>query len=210
MNVKLLGLLVVVLMGSATPAHAVMGVGDITFDPTTYAEVAKMYSQMKQLWKTAQDQLKTLDEMQTAMIQAREGVEALQNMDLKKAAQDLIPGSGGGSNKIGDLRSRMSSFEGNVSGSVGYVGYQLQRIKDLEKLQALQDQSAKNLSKSSDKTSAEANSKITAQSTSVLATLAAAEAQRKKEEDLAAAQDLEVQKSMIGESHKIYNALGGD
>ena len=159
----------------STPSFALWGVGDISFDPTTYGEVAKLYSQTKELYETTKKQLKTLDEVRTTLMEAKEGVEALQNFDLKKTAQSL-KGSGldGKDNKIGALRSEMSTLEGKLGGTSSYLQYQKQRIANLEKLDMLQGESAKNVDKASSKTSAEANSKITAQSTSILATLAAA------------------------------------
>lgn len=202
---------VVLSLVVSTPAHAIWGVGDISFDPTTYAEVAKMYDQTVKLYKTTKDQLKTLDDVRTTLLEAKEGVDALQNFDLQKTAKSLKgDGLDGKDNKIGALRGEMSTLEGKLGGTSSYLQYQKQRIANLETLDMLQGESAKNLDKASSKTSAEANSKITAQSTSILATLAAAEEKRKQEQDMAAAHDMQQRRELAGGASKLYDAIGKD
>ena len=41
----------------ANPAHAFLGVGDITFDPTSYAQLTKQYQQAVELYNNAKKQL---------------------------------------------------------------------------------------------------------------------------------------------------------
>lgn len=210
MKSKFLCLLLFILAVGSTPAYAFWGIGDVTFDPTTFGEVTKMYQQTVQLWNTAKSSLNTLNEVQNILNQAKEGVEALKNFDLKKAAENIEGGGYGSSDKISALRAEISNVAGNLSGSVSYLNYQTQRIKNLQNLETLLGQSAKNLSKASDTTSADANGKITAQSTSLMATLAAAEQQRKEQQDMATARDAEQRQSLVGESSKIYDAAGKD
>lgn len=208
MKSKFVCLLLMFLAFGGSPAYAFWGIGDVTFDPTTFGEVTKMYQQTVQLWNTAKSSLNTLNQVQQTLNQAREGVDALKNFNLKQTAGNLT--GNGSADKINALRSEMSNVEGGLSGSASYLNYQTQLITNLQNLEKLREESAKNLSKASDTTSADANGKITAQSTSTMAALAAAESQRKEEQDMATARDAEQRRSLIGESSKLYDTLGKD
>jgi hypothetical protein len=210
MKAQLLYLLLLFFSVCSTPAYAFWGVGDVTFDPTTYGEVMNLYNQTVKLWNTAKESLNTLNQVQQTLNQAKEGVDALKNFNLKQTAGNLVAGGNGGSDKINALRAEMSNVEGGISGSTSYISYQTQRITNLQNLEKLRKESAKNLSKASDTTSSDANGKITAQSTSTMAALAAAEEQRKEEQDMATARDAEQRRSLIGESSKIYDTMGKD
>lgn len=202
-------LLVIALLVVSSPAHAFWGMGDVTFDPSSYGELISLYEQAQQAWDTAKSTLDSMQKVENTINQARQGVEALENFNLKQAAQQLANGGGIGasSDKIAALRSEMSNVEGTVGGNTSYVKYQLQRINNLEKLSALQDQSAKNLGIASAQTSADQNTKLTAQSTSTLATLAAAEHQRNVEQQMAAAADVQNRQKLKSDSTTIYDAV---
>jgi hypothetical protein len=181
---------------------------DIVFDPSTYAQAVKLYQQGVQLWETTKKSLDTLHQIQTTVEQAKEGVDALKNFDLKKTASNLASGSSGQSDKISALRSQMSNIEGGVSSNASYLKYQAQRVRNLENLEILQKQSSGNLGKASDKTSTDANNKITAQSTSTMAALMAAEAQRNQEADMQAASDAERRRNLTGGASELYGSIG--
>ncbi len=208
MKSKFLCLLFLFLAVCSTPAYAFWGVGDVTFDPTTYGEVANLYKQTVDLWNTAKSSLNTLNQVRQTLNDAKAGVDALKNFNLKQTAGNLT--GNGSADKINALRAEMSNVEGGLSGSASYLNYQRQRITNLQNLEKLRGESAKNLSKASDTTSADANGKITAQSTSTMAALAAAESQRKEQQDMATARDAEQRRSLVGESSKIYDAIGND
>lgn len=210
MNSKLWWLLPAALISS--PAHAVLGFGDLTFDASTYGAVGQVVTQGKKLWDTTKKQLTSLDEIQRTLKDANAGVEALRNINLKKVASDLVPGSDPtNKDRINVLRSQMNSVESGVNGDTNYAKYQLQRIKNLETLQALQAESAKNLdaaSNASKKSCTACDTKITAQSTAALAALAATEQQRKQEQDIAAAEDARRQHDSFSQSSSLYDAIG--
>lgn len=175
----------VVLIGSAAFADPVpVPSGTPTYDASTAMGVSQVWTQTKALWNTAQEQLAQLDKMQATLIEANEGVENLQSIDLQKWAKDMSNWDLSNSkNKIGALRAQMSNFEGKLGSDANFVEFNKQNVKNLQTLDFLQQQSARNLDKSAGKTSAGMDTKITSQNTSTMAALASAEEQRKQMED---------------------------
>lgn len=193
---------------SADPAP-IPGAGTPTYDVATASGISQVWTQTKALWQTAKDQLAQLDKMQTTLIEAKEGVDNLMSIDLQKWAKDLTPGNFMNSkNKIGALRAEMSNFEGKLSTDSNFVTYNIQSIKNLQTLEFLQQQSAKNLDKSAGKTSAGMDAKITSQNTSTMAALAAAEEARRQMEEHAKAEDAQARKDAFDQSGNFYKAIG--
>lgn len=194
------------------PARAVFGVGDLSFDPTVYAEVVSLYEQGKEIWDTAKKQLDTLAEVQRTIKQANQAYQSIVNIDLKKIAGDLTTSDLKGSkDQIAALRSEMDQTENALGGNVRYYQYQSQRIKNLESLELLQKASADNLERASGNMGeavVPTSTQITAQSTSTLAALAAAEEQRRVNEDVSKEQAYRTEKLTIMGTAEIYKAVG--
>lgn len=192
-----------------TPAQAIIGIGDISFDPTVYAELISIYEQGKALFDTAKKQLDSLADIQKTINEANQAYESLVNMDLKRLSNDLAPrGTDGSSNRFAAMRSELDRIQSTAEGSVSYVQYQQQRLKNLESLELLQTASASNTERASGKTNAATSSQITAQSTSTLAALAAAEEQRRVEEDMGREHARRTEKDAIISTGSIYKAIG--
>ena len=194
------------------PARAVFGVGDLSFDPTVYAEVVSLYEQGKEIWDTAKKQLDTLAEVQRTIKQANQAYQSIVNIDLKKIAGDLTTSDLKGSkDQIAALRSEMDQTENALGGNVRYYQYQSQRIKNLESLELLQKASTDNLERASGNMGeavVPTSTQITAQSTSTLAALAAAEEQRRVNEDVSKEQAYRTEKLTIMGTAEIYKAVG--
>lgn len=192
------------------PVQALFGVGDLSFDPTVYAELVSIYDQGKELFDTAKKQLSSLADIQKTINEANQAYESLVNMDLKKLSNDLAPrGTDGSSNRFAAMRSELDRIQSTAEGSVSYVQYQQQRLKNLESLELLQTASASNTERASSKTNAATSAQITAQSTSTLAALAAAEEQRRVEEDIGREHGRRIEKDAIISTGSIYKAIGG-
>jgi len=192
------------------PAQAIVGIGDISFDPTVYAELVSIYDQGKELFDTVKKQLSSLADIQKTINEANQAYESLVNMDIKKLASDLAPrGTDGSSNRFAAMRSELDRIQSTGEGSAAYVQYQKQRITNLENLELLQTASATNTDRASSKTNAATSSQITAQSTSTLAALAAAEEQRRVEEDIGREHGRRIEKDAINSAGSIYKAIGG-
>ena len=191
------------------PAQALFGVGDLSFDPTVYAELVSLYDQGKEIFGNAKKQLSSLADIQKTINEANQAYESLVNMDLKKLSGDLAPRStDGSSNRFAAMRSELDRIQSTAGGSAAYVQYQQQRLKNLESLDLLQNASASNTGRASDKTNVATSSQITAQSSSTLAALAASEEQRRVQEDMALAQSRKAEISNLQGTRNIYDAIG--
>ena len=191
------------------PAYALFGVGDLSFDPTVYAEIVSLYDQGKEIFDNAKKQLSSLADIQKTINEANQAYESLVNMDLKKLSNDLAPRSTtGNDNRFAAMRSEIDRVQSTAGSSASYVQYQQQRLKNLESLDLVQTASASNTGRASDKTNAATSSQITAQSTSTLAALAASEEQRRVQEDMALAQSRKTEINNLQGTRSIYDAIG--
>ena len=190
-------------------AHALFGVGDLSFDPTVYAEIVSLYEQGKEIFDNAKKQLSSLADIQKTINEANQAYESLVNMDLKKLSNELtIRDTSGNSNRFAAMRSELDRIQSTAGGNASYIQYQQQRLKNLESLELVQSASASNTGRASDKTNAATSSQITAQSTSTLAALAASEEQRRVQEDMALAQSRKTEINNLQGTRNIYDAIG--
>jgi len=192
-----------------TPAHAIFGIGDVSFDPTSYSELVSLYDQAKQLYDTAVKQLNSLASIESTIKQANEAYDSVVNLNLKKIAGDLTPRNpNGSSNQFAAMSAELSRVQSTAGSDVAYVQYQAQRLKNLESLTLLQDASADNTQRATDKTNQATSSQITAQSTSTLAALAASEEQRRVQEETALATSRKTELDNLNDSKQLYDAIG--
>ena len=211
---KPLASLVAILALIALPmnARAIFGVGDISFDPTVYAEIIKLYEQGKELYKSAMDQLDRLDKMQRTIAEAHQAYDRLVNVDVHKMAEDLKPGKymkyTNGENRFRLMRAELSNLRDGIEGDVGFIQGQLGRIDALETLVGVQNAAAGNMQAAAKDLDDRRSNQITAQSTATLSALAAAEAQRHQQQDMALVQERAQQQAIVLDALKIYQALG--
>jgi|GEM_PF-2993759 len=190
-----------------SPAHAFWGVGDITFDPTTYGEVSALYKQTKELYDTAKKQLDGLASIEKTIKDAQQAYDSLANTDLKQVVKGLRPDKNSGKS-IGAMRAELERVGNGVGQNAGYIRFQLSRITQLENLALLKKASAANTEQATGKMNAATAERITAQSTSALASLAAAEEQRRVQEDYAQAAAAKAVVDNLNHSNKVYEAMG--
>ena len=206
--------LVAILALIALPmnARAIFGVGDISFDPTVYAEIIKLYEQGKELYKSAMDQLDRLDKMQRTIAEAHQAYDRLVNVDVHKMAEDLKPGKymkyANSENRFRLMRAELSNLRDGIEGDVGFIQGQLGRIDALETLVGVQNAAAGNMQAAAKDLDDRRSNQITAQSTATLSALAAAEAQRHQQQDMALVQERAQQQAIVLDAVKIYQALG--
>jgi hypothetical protein len=120
----------------SAPAYALFGVGDVTFDPTTYAEVVKNTQQLVDLYHSAMQQLDRLSKMQQAMAEAGEAYDTVSNLNLHQMAQSLNPKTymqnTNGKNQLQQMRSAIYNAGSAAQQDVSFVKGQMQRIQDLK------------------------------------------------------------------------------
>ena len=191
----------------ALPAHAFWGVGDITFDPTTYGEVSALYKQTTELYETAKKQLDGLASIEKTIREAQQAYESLANTDLKQVVKGLKPDKDSGKT-IGAMRAELERVGNGMGQNAGYIRFQLSRITQLENLELLKKASAANTEQATGKMNAATAERITAQSAATLASLAAAEEQRRVQEDYAHAAAAKAVVDNLNNSNKVYEAMG--
>ena len=190
-----------------SPAHAFWGVGDITFDPTTYGEVSALYKQTTELYDTAKKQLDGLASIEKTIKDAQQAYDSLANTDLKQVVKGLKPNKDSGKT-IGAMRAELERVENGVGQNAGYIRFQLSRITQLENLELLKKASAANTEQATSKMNAATAERITAQSAATLASLAAAEEQRRVQEDYAHAAAAKATVTNLNNSKSVYEAMG--
>ena len=196
----------VFIAATANPAHAFWGIGDITFDPTTYAEVAKQYEQMLKMYETAKSQLDSLAKIEQTIKEAQRAYDTLASGDIKNVVAGMKLDTHSTKTAAG-LRAELANMESHGTQSVSYVNYQMSMIGQLENLAALQKASSNNMQQSTGNPNAATSASITAQSTSTLAALAAAEEQHRVQEDYQKQKAAKMIVDNLQDSTKLYGAI---
>jgi hypothetical protein len=191
----------------SSPSYAIWGVGDISFDPTTYGEVAQVYKQTVELYKTAMQQLDTVRKVEQTLREAQEAYQTVSNTKMKDLTSSLKIDPANSKTAAG-LRAELQNMGDNLGNKSSYMSYQLSRLKQLENIEALQKISAANVNDTTGKINQATADRITAQSTATLATLAAAEEQRRAQEDVAKAAAAKDQLNDLSKAKNVYDALG--
>lgn len=191
----------------ANPAHAFLGIGDVTFDPQSYGELGKIYQASMEMYKTAKQQLDSLASIEKKISEAQQAYDTLASFDLKQVAQGLKPDTSN-TKSFAVMRAEVGRIEDSAGQNAGYVSYQLSRIDQLENLDILQRAAAKNTDQSTGKINQATSEQITAQSTATLAALGAAEEQRRVQEDYAKAAGAKAVVDSLGDSKNVYEAMG--
>jgi hypothetical protein len=196
----------VLIAATANPAHAFWGIGDITFDPTNHVELVKQYESMKQMYETAKSQLETMSKIEQTIKEAQRAYDTLASGDIKNVVAGMKLDTSNTKTAAG-LRAELANMESHGAQSVSYVNYQLSMIGQLENLAALQKASSNNMQQSAGKTNTATSASITAQSTATLAALAAAEEQRRVQDDYQKQKAAKTIVDNLQDSTKLYGAI---
>jgi len=191
----------------ANPAHAFWGVGDITFDPTSYAQLTKQYQQAVELYNNAKKQLDGLASIEKTINDAQRAYETLASTNLKTVASGFSLHSGDSKTAAG-LRAQLAGMENGTAQTAGYISYQLSQLNQLDNLALLQKASASNLNQAGGKINPTEAASITAQSSSTIAALAAVEAQRRQQEDIAKTAAAQAEINNLDNAKTVYKAMG--
>lgn len=196
----------IVSLTLASPAA--LGVGAITFDPTTYGAVKAQFDQMMKLYENAKSQLDKLASIEKTINDAQTAVQTLGSFNIKTATSALS-GNSNGIQSAADLRAAVANTEGGVTQNASYVQYQLNQIDQLAQLAALQKASADNAKQASTKgTSTATSAAISAQSEATLAALAAAQEQRRIQDETQRGITAKAATDNMKNSTKVYEAMG--
>lgn len=187
--------------------------GMLTYDPAVYQEIAALFAQVKELYKLTKDQLNKIAEVEKTIREAQQSYNTIVNTDLHGLASEFVPGKylggSGNTDKINALRLELESLESTAKGNKDYYEYQLGRLKNLERLNFLQEASAGNLETASENVDVRTSGQITAQSTTTMAALATLAEEQRQKENISAAKAAEKERSDFFESADVYEAIGG-
>ena len=201
-------LVFVVAVAVASPAHAFLGFGDITYDPQSYSQLSMIFQQTKDMYQTAKAQLDSLAQIQQTITNAQTAYETLGSMNMRSVTQGLT----GNTNNIqsaAQLRAALANTEAGVSRSAGYLQFQLNQIDQLDNLATLQKAQAANAGQAATGApNAATSAAITAQAAAATAALAAAAEQRRVQEDVARTAAAQAQVDNLNNSTKVYDAIG--
>lgn len=192
-------------------AHAVAGVGDITFDPTTYGAVYDSYEVAKKAYQNAQSMLKKVSDTNKTINDAYKSYDKIKNFDFKRSVNALKfnrTKNANGVDKIDALRSDLSRSWSTTHSDGNFLKYNTQRINDLEELITIQDVSAKNANDANKDIGQKESARITAQSAASIAALQAAREQRDQQEAIRRDMRADYDRKILYDTKNIYRAIG--
>lgn len=198
---------VIVLMFSHR-VFAVGGVGDIVYDPTAQTQMTTMIEQAKEMYKSAKEQLDKMVSMERTIREAQQAYDTLSKYDLQRAIKGITDTSKNSTASFAALRAEIANKESGVSNNVGFVQGNLARIQNLENLELLKSAMTSNINEANGSPNQSTTSKMTAQSTSALAALAASEEQRKLTDEHNREMASEAEARNFKNTKKVYEAMG--
>ena len=193
-------------LGGMRPAQAFLGVGDISFDPSSYGELVSIYSELQQAYSTLNHELAALQDIKDMTSRAQQTINSVRNKDYVALATSLVPSTA--IDGLAATRSRIETLLAKDPGNSASYGIELDQLSAMAQLRQLQSAAGHNLQRSALDLGPRDSSQVTAQSTAALAALAAAEAQRQSAQAAASAQaDIDA-RSLVTGAGAIYRTLG--
>jgi len=206
MNLKK-NVIVLAIASYATSAHALFGIGDITFDPTTYGAVLKNIEEAQKLYQSAMKQLDGIRQIESTIKEGQRVYKTLASGDLKSGI-GYIKFDKSNQKSIDGMRNELGKVGSNAGNVKNYVTSQMDLLKQLEGMGKLKDAAVKNAAQSSGEVNAATSSAITAQSTSALAALATAEEERKLRDEFEKLKSAKAKLDTFADSADVYKAIG--
>jgi hypothetical protein len=166
----------------------------------------KQYEQMVKMYETAKSQLDSLAKIEQTIKEAQQAYDTLASGDIKNVVAGMKLDTNNTKTAAG-LRAELANMENHGTQSVSYVNYQLSMIGQLENLAALQKASSNNMQQSTGNPNTATSASITAQSTSTLAALGAAEELRRVQDDYQKQKAAKTVVDNLQDSTKLYGAI---
>ena len=180
MHRKKIALLVAATL-TASNAQAFWGVGDVTYDPSSYSELLSIFGQLEQTYQTTMDTYRTMSDMEATLRRTYADYEEVRNINLSQSVKHF--NFRGIETRISDLGHDLTKVQG-MADLDGYQQSQLDNIGDLKRLQQVQQATDDNASTAAAGISKKGADVITAQSTAALASFAAETASDRRIEDI--------------------------
>ncbi len=192
-------------------AYAVLGAGDIVWDPKLEAQVIALYQQTVELYDNAKDHLKTAAEINQTIYEAEQAYDAIVNFNLKKAANEMFGfnSSQGASGrwKMQGLLNDLNVMENTGKNTGRFYDYQLGRLENMKAMFEFQEAAVENIEEASTDIPQRQSTQITAQSTASMAALMAAEDLRRQNEEAENAAAMKRDSDAFFKSKHIYRGF---
>ncbi len=206
MNKRILAAIVVLSLSGIPPAHAILGIGDVSFDPTNYGELVSIYSELQQSYTTLTNQLETLQDLRSLIARAQQSYDSVRNKDYYALAPRLAPALA--DHRLAAARARIEALLQKDPANRPAYEIQLRQLGNIAALTKLQGAASRNVGAASGDLDQRDSGQVTAQSTATLAALAATEA---RERTIQAAGQVQANidaGSLVTGAGAIYRSLG--
>jgi type IV secretion system protein TrbJ len=197
----------IALVAFAGSSNAFWGMGDITFDPTSYANAVKQFTEIQNLYKTAMNQLDNLKQIQSTIKEAQKTYETLSSGNLKDA-MGYVDLNRNNTKTIKGMREELDKISNAGSGTISYIDKQKALISQLEAAAKLKSAAADNVKQASGNINPATAEKVAAQSTSAIAALLAADEERKLKAEYEKSKASKINDDAFKASMGIYKAIG--
>ena len=188
----------------ASNAQAFWGVGDVTYDPTSYSELVAILEQLQNTYDSTMNTYHSMSSMESTIKRTYDDYQQVRNLNLSQSVKHAD--FRGIESRINNLHSDLATAQ-NLTDQSGYQQSQLDNIKDLQRLQLMQqatDENASTAAAGIDKKGADV---ITAQSTAALASLAAEAASARRIEDINRTTAAKVQADAMSSPRSLIQAI---
>ncbi len=187
-------------------AHAVFGVGDITFDPPVHAELVSLFEQTLAVYHTLTAELDRLRIVQATLQEGERNARAVTNGSLLRYARAGLPP--GVPPSIAPALARAHPRVPARTGARALDSGRARRLRALWDLTWLTRGAHHDMRLASRTLGEKASADVTAQSTSALALLAAAREKRALKRALRHAAERRNDRRLPREAQSLYRAFG--
>ena len=193
---------------ASVPAHAFLGIGDVSFDPQSYGELVSIYDALQQSSVTLDSQLQAVQQLKAMTERAQQTYQRICDKNYHALAGGLSSPSGPAGAGLQAERARIEALISGDPADAGVYRVELQQLDGLRRLQALQQAAAHNVARSATDLGGRASARVTAESTATLAALAAMAQQRRRARSLQHARARVDERGLVATSAGIYRSLG--
>ncbi len=202
---KACAVMLLLVLGAA-PAWAVLGVGDITFDPPVHAELMTLFHQTIAIYRTVLSEVHRLQAVESTLRSAQRDAKTIANGNLARYAERRLPH--GLPQGVRRLLGTTDAAAHEARAGVAYVHQQSRRFGRLAQLRWLGRGVRQDLRLSATNLGARTSGDVTARSTAALAALAAKRARTRERQAIRRAAERRNARHLPEEAASLYRAFG--
>ena len=197
-----------VLWTFAIPAHAFLGIGDISFDPQSYGELVSIYDTLQQSQETLGRELQSLRRLEALTAHANQTTTRMRDPAYHALAAGLAANPADAAAGLNALAARIARQAAQDPGAAVSFRIERRQIDALRGLERLQRAAVRNVALSATDLGGRDSARVTAESAATLAALAAAAQERQRAAALEHLQAQVDERGLVAASGGIYRTLG--